>query len=322
MSFHFFSSGELARCECCPRNCRVDRTRGERGVCGIGASTQVAHHGLHFGEEPPISGRRGSGAVFFSGCNLHCVFCQNHQISQASLAKRSRSYSNEELAELMLELESEGAHNLNLVSPSHVIFQIADAIEIARDRGLRIPIVYNSGGYDSVAALRRIAGLIEIYLPDLKYASSTLAKAFSKAPDYPRVARAAIGEMFAQVGGLRCDREGIARSGLLVRHLVLPGQLENSKRCLRFLAELSSEIPLSIMSQYTPREGADSSLGLERGVSAAEYEEITETALELGLTNAFVQELSSQGNYLPDFERKNPFGPKTGSEVKVEPTLG
>jgi len=322
MSFRFFSRSELGRCECCPRNCRVDRTRGERGVCGIGECAQVAHHGLHFGEEPPISGQRGSGAIFFSGCNLRCVFCQNHQISQGALASSSRRHCDEELADLMLELQAAGAHNINLVSPSHVIFQIADAIEMARNQGLRIPIVYNSGGYDSVAALRRIAGLIEIYLPDLKYANSSLARTLSKASDYPQVARAAISEMFAQVGELRCDADGIARGGLLVRHLVLPGQLENSKACLRFLAELSCDIYLSIMSQYTPREGTNTISGLERGVSEEEYEEICETALELGLTNAFVQELSSQGNYLPDFERKSPFEPRSGSEVEVKSTLG
>jgi putative pyruvate formate lyase activating enzyme len=222
----------------------------------------------------------------------------------------------------MLALQAEGAHNINLVSPSHVIFQIADAIEIARTRGLQVPIVYNSGGYDSVAALRRIAGLIQIYLPDLKYASQSLSQKLSKAPDYPRVAMAAIEEMFTQVGELRCDREGIAQSGILVRHLVLPGQLENSKRCLRFLASLSREIHLSIMSQYTPREGASPLAGLARGVSAAEYEEIIEIALALGLENVFVQELSSQGNYLPDFERATPFQDQTGSEVEVKPTLG
>lgn len=322
MSFHFFSCSTLQRCQCCPRDCRIDRSRGERGVCGIGALAQVAHHGLHFGEEPPISGQRGSGTIFFSGCNLRCVFCQNHQISQGPLATASRACSQDELAELMLALEAEGAHNINLVSPSHVIFQIADAIEIARTRGLRVPIVYNSGGYDSVAALRRIAGLVQIYLPDLKYASRSLAQKLSKAPDYPQVAVAAIQEMFTQVGELRCDRDGIAQSGILVRHLVLPGQLENSKRCLRFLAGLSRDIHLSIMSQYTPRDGASPLEGLERGVSAAEYEEITEAALALGLENAFVQELSSQGSFVPDFAREKPFQPQTGSEVEVKPTLG
>ncbi len=322
MAFHSFSRSELARCDCCPRGCGVDRTRDETGVCGIGERAQVAHYGLHFGEEPPICGQRGSGTIFFSGCNLRCVFCQNHQISRAAAAIHSREYSNEELAGLMLELEARGAHNLNLVSPSHVIFQLADAIEIAKARGLRLPIVYNSGGYDSVAALRRIDGLVDIYLPDLKYASSRLAKEFSLAPDYPKVAQAAIREMFAQVGLLNCNRFGIARRGLLVRHLVLPGQVEDSKRCLRFLATLSPELHLSIMSQYAPRYRASAYPALNRSLSVTEYDEITDYALELGLENAFVQDLTSQESCVPDFERERPFRFESDSEVEIEPTLG
>ena len=322
MAFRFFSRSELAHCECCPRECGVDRSRGEAGVCGIGERAQVAHYGLHFGEEPPISGQRGSGTIFFSGCNLRCVFCQNHQISRVELAGRSREHTNRELAELMLELQARGAHNLNLVSPSHVIFQIADAIEIAKAEGLSLPVVYNSGGYDSVAALRRIEELVDIYLPDLKYASSELARKFSRASDYPTVARAAIREMFNRVGLLSCDRFGIARRGLLVRHLVLPGQVEDSKRCLRFLATLSRELHLSIMSQYAPRHRASAYPELNRSLSVTEYDEVLEYALELGLTNAFVQDLSSQESCVPDFERERPFRFDSDSEVEVEPTLG
>jgi putative pyruvate formate lyase activating enzyme len=290
---------------------------GETGVCRLPAELRVAYSGLHFGEEPPISGSRGSGTIFLAGCNMLCVFCQNHQISQDNLAHPV--FSTSELADRMLELQALGAHNVNLVSPSHQALMLADAIETAKIRGLEIPIVYNSGGYDSVAVLRQIAGLIDVYLPDLKYMDEKLGKGLSSAPDYAEVASRAISEMFAQVGLLRRDRFGIAIGGLLVRHLVLPGQLENSKRCLRFLAELSPENHLSIMSQYAPRHRAHLTAGLDRSLSALEYEEIVDFALDLGLRNAFVQDLASQSRYLPDFDQALPFASQPASPVTTRP---
>ena len=305
---HFFST-HLSHCDCCPRCCGVDRLAGETGVCGIGARVRVAHYGLHFGEEPPISGSRGSGTIFFAGCNLRCVFCQNHQISQEFLKDDFLPLSPTGLAEIMLELQTRGAHNINLVSPSHVIFQAADAITIAKQKGLRLPVVYNSGAYDSVDALREIRGLVDIYLPDLKYLENAVAKQLSSAADYADVAEEALREMFFQVGSLQTDHEGIATSGILVRHLVLPGHLDNSRSCLRFLAKLSPSIPVSLMSQYAPRHRALELPGMDRALSAAEYAEITSFALELGLENAFIQELTSQSTYVPNFDLPRPFDP-------------
>lgn len=300
----------MACCRCCPRECGVNRLTGEVGFCRIGAGIPVAHIGLHHGEEPPISGSRGSGAIFFAGCNLRCVFCQNYQISQEFEQIGIRTFSPRELAAEMQRLEEAGAHNINLVSPSHLIFPLADAIEIARTQGLTIPIVYNSNGYDSVAALRQIRGLIDIFLPDLKYLGGNTAGALSAAPDYGKIVPEVLREMFAQVGHLELDDAGVARRGLLVRHLVLPGYLENSLACLRFLAGLSRYLYLSIMSQYSPRHRAGEYPPLDRTLSEKDYEAVIDYALELGLENAFIQEFDSNQEYLPDFSRTDPFGPQ------------
>lgn len=300
-------SEEMACCRCCPRECGVNRLRGETGFCRTGSGIPVAHIGLHFGEEPPISGSRGSGTIFFAGCNLRCVFCQNHQISQEFQRGSVRTLSPRELAGEMQRLEKAGAHNINLVSPSHLIFPLADAISIARNRGLTLPIVYNSNGYDSVAALREIRGLIDIFLPDLKYLDEDAARGLSAAGDYARIVPGVLGEMFAQVGPLVLDEAGSARRGLLVRHLVLPGHLENSRSCLRFLAGFSRDLPVSIMSQYSPQFRAGDYPRINRTLSEEEYESIIDCALELGLENAFVQECGSQQEYLPDFSRTDPF---------------
>jgi len=303
-------SAEMACCRCCPRECGVNRLTGEVGFCRIGAGIPVAHIGLHHGEEPPISGSRGSGTIFFAGCNLRCVFCQNYQISQEFEQIGIRTVSPRELATEMQRLEEAGAHNINLVSPSHLIFPLADAIEIARTQGLTIPIVYNSNGYDSVAALQQIRGLIDIFLPDLKYLGGNAAGALSFAPDYGVIVPEILREMFAQVGHLELDDAGVARRGLLVRHLVLPGYLENSLSCLRFLAGLSRNLYLSIMSQYSPRHRAGEYPPLDRTLSKGEYEAVIDYALELGLENAFLQEFESNQEYLPDFSRTAPFGPQ------------
>lgn len=297
----------LSYCECCPRRCGVNRTAGQTGFCRVGGDILLAHAGLHFGEEPPVSGTRGSGTIFFAGCNLHCLFCQNWQISQEFDSSEGRKISPDQLAGEMLRLESEGAHNINFVSPSHMIFQMADAADAARARGLSIPVIYNSNGYDSVEALRQIRGRVDVYLPDLKYMDNELGRRFSAVADYADVVPAALREMFDQVGLLELDDDGLAVRGLLVRHLVLPGQVENSKACLRFLAELSPEITVSIMSQYSPKYKAYSLPELNRTLTAEEYDEITDYALELGLENAFIQTLESQETYLPDFDNETPF---------------
>lgn len=298
---------QLANCECCPRNCRIDRLEGQIGFCRVAAGIQISHVGLHFGEEPPISGTRGSGTVFFAGCNLRCVFCQNYQISQEFQQDRTRTLSTEELAREMLRLQDEGAHNINFVSPSHMIFQMAESIKLAKDKGLTIPIVYNSNGYDSVEALRQIRGLIDIYLPDLKYLDNPLGKKFSAVRDYADVISGVLREMLSQVGHLEMNADGIAVRGLLVRHLVLPSCLENSRRCLSFLADLSPDTFISIMAQYSPQHKAYRYPQINRTLTQSEYDEITEYALDLGLENAFVQELESREQCLPDFAQEHPF---------------
>jgi putative pyruvate formate lyase activating enzyme len=298
----------LIRCRCCPRGCGVNRFKGQTGFCRIGADAEVSHVGLHSGEEPPISGSRGSGTIFFTGCNLRCVFCQNHQISQAfDGGSGTRPYAADAIASEMLRLQAAGAHNINLVSPSHVVFQAADAVALAKARGLAIPIVYNSNGYDSVDALRAICGLVDIYLPDIKYLTNDLGRRYSAVDDYADVIPGVLAEMFRQVGPLELDEEGIARRGLLVRHLVLPGAVENSRRCLALLAGLSPAIHVSIMSQYSPQHHAGRFPEIDRPLTVREYDEITDYAIELSLENAFIQELDSRDNYLPDFDKDRPF---------------
>ncbi|OPY10564.1 MAG: Radical SAM superfamily protein [Syntrophus sp. PtaB.Bin001] len=298
---------EMACCKCCPRSCGINRLAGEKGFCRTGSDIPVAHIGLHHGEEPPISGTRGSGTIFLAGCNLRCVFCQNYQISQEFEETGYRTLTPGELASEMLRLEAGGAHNINLVSPSHLIFPLADAIQLARKRGLAIPIVYNSNGYDSVDALRQIRGLIDIFMPDLKYLENVTAGELSAASDYPDIAKAALREMLSQVGNLQLDGTGVAKKGLLVRHLVLPGYLENSRACLNFLAHFSRETHISIMSQYSPQYNASDYQRINRTLSEREYNSLIDYALELNLENIFIQECNSSKEYLPDFQREDPF---------------
>ena len=300
-------TARLTRCECCPRKCRVNRLEGQVGFCRIRACIHISHAGLHFGEETPISGTKGSGTIFFAGCNLRCVFCQNYQISQEFQQGHTRTLTTDELASEMLRLQDKGAHNINFVSPSHMIFQMADAIKVAKGKGLVVPVVYNSNGYDSVDALRQLRGLVNIYLPDIKYLENGLGKQLSAADDYTDIVPGVLREMLDQVGHLEMDDEGIAVRGLLVRHLVLPDYLGNSRRCLRFLADLSPDTFVSIMSQYSPQYKACDYPGINRTLTKDEYDEVMDYALELGLENAFIQELESQEHYLPDFAQESPF---------------
>jgi putative pyruvate formate lyase activating enzyme len=300
-------AAQLSKCECCPRRCGVNRLQGKTGFCRVGPGIEISHAGLHFGEEPPISGSKGSGTIFFSGCNLRCVFCQNYQISQEFRQGRTRTLTTDELASEMLLLQEQGAHNINFVSPSHMMFQTADAIEAAKKKGLALPVVYNSNGYDSVDALRQIRGLVDIYLPDIKYLDNELGKKFSAVDDYAGIVPGVLLEMLDQAGDLKMNDDGIAVRGLLVRHLVLPGQMENSRRCLDLLAGMSPDIHVSIMSQYSPQYRAGTYPEINRTLTDDEYDEIICYALELGLENAFIQKLESQAHYLPDFDQKRPF---------------
>jgi len=240
----------LRNCCVCPRNCGIDRTAGETGFCGMGEQFRVASAFPHFGEEAPLVGLHGSGAIFLSGCNLACIFCQNYEISQL---REGRDVSLDEMTAIMLGLQQRGCHNINFVSPTHYGPQVLEAVSVARDLGLHIPIVYNSGGYDSVNMLRLLEGYVDIYMPDAKYWDESAAAELSSARDYPQVMRAALKEMHRQVGDLVLDDEGIATRGLLVRHLVLPGGLAGSEQVLEFIArEVSPNTYVNVMGQYRP----------------------------------------------------------------------
>lgn len=267
----------LESCDLCARYCRVDRRRGIEGaVCRIGERAVVASYGPHHGEEACLSGTRGSGTIFFSGCNLRCVFCQNWEISQQVTG---REVTARELADMMLELQAEGCHNINLVSPSHVVAQILAAVCDAARRGLRLPLVYNSGGFDSPEALKLLEGVIDIYMPDMKYGDSGVARSYSKVRGYVEANRAAVKEMHRQVGDLVLDAEGIARRGLLVRHLVLPGDLAGTQQVLAFLAnDVSRSTFVNIMDQYRPCFRAGEHRLLDRAVTSGEYRHALELA--------------------------------------------
>jgi putative pyruvate formate lyase activating enzyme len=270
----------LAACDVCPWNCGVDRTAGELGRCKTGQYAQVSSYGPHPGEERPISGTRGSGTIFFTRCNLGCVFCQNAEISQLQFGQE---YAAEELAQIMLDLQAMGCHNINLVSPSHVIPQILGALSIAAKNGLSLPLVYNSGGYDSLDMLCLLNGVVDIYMPDMKYGDEAIAKKYSLIKDYPKINQNAVLEMQRQVGDLEMNQNGIALSGLLIRHLVLPHDLANSEKILRFLAkEVSKNVYLNVMAQYRPAHEAKEFPELNRSIQTQEFQRVIKMAERLG----------------------------------------
>lgn len=293
------------RCDFCPRYCHVKRQVGERGFCRAGPVPHVALCDLHFWEEPPISGQKGSGAVFFSRCNMRCVFCQNHEISQGDEAweERGTEMSPERLARVFISLQERGAHNVNLVSPTHYAEPIARAIEIARRLGLLVPVVYNSNGYDSPETLARMDGLVQVYLPDLKYRSDDLSSRYSATPSYFKHASRAVLEMARQVGIPQLDERGVIKKGLMVRHLVLPGFVNNTLDLLRWMKDnLPKGIFTSVMSQYYPCHKADAYPELNRRLSREEYGRVLNEIHRLGLADGFVQDLSSADpSYTPDF---------------------
>ena len=296
----------LASCDICPRVCGVDRLHDETGFCASPSRALVVSACAHRGEEPPVSGSRGSGAVFFANCNLRCVYCQNHQISQEPEAFALQPGSAEALADAMLRLQDEHlCHNINVVSPTHFVPQIVEALCLAANRGLRLPLVYNTNAYDSVETLRMLDGIVDVYLPDIKYSSTRVAAQLSGAGDYVDVARAAIVEMCRQVGtDLILDEEGAVARGLIVRHLVLPGSLAGSEDSLKWLAqEVSTEVTLSIMSQYYPAHRALGMAILSRRVNRQEYGAVVRIAQELGFDHIWAQQAEASGNYRPDFSR-------------------
>jgi putative pyruvate formate lyase activating enzyme len=275
----------LSRCDFCAWECRVDRRAGVLGVCRTGERARLASYGPHLGEENPLRGWRGSGTIFFAGCNLRCQYCQNHDISQTDAGKLVEP---QDLAAVMLELQQAGCHNINFVSPTHVVAPILAAVLIAAQAGLRLPLVYNTGGYDSLAALHLLDGVIDIYMPDMKYASSQSAWAYSKARRYPQANQAAVKEMHRQVGDLLIDERGLAQRGLLVRHLILPNGLAGTAAVARFLAEqISPNTYLNLMDQYRPeynvRRYPSQYPRLARPITRQEYDEAVRLAQAAGL---------------------------------------
>jgi putative pyruvate formate lyase activating enzyme len=280
-------------CRLCPRNCAVRRDEGERGVCRLTDELRVYCCNLHHGEEPPISGTRGSGTVFFSGCNLRCVFCQNYAFSQGL---QGEVITPAELAARMLALQTRGAHNINWVTPTPQLPQAVVALAIARAQGLTIPLVFNCSGYESLEVLRLLDGVVDIYLPDAKYADSEPARLYSGAPDYPDVNRAALKEMLRQVGHLQLDAQHIATRGLLIRHLILPDNLAGTPAVLRFIAEeLGRDTAVSLMRQYFPAHRAREYPAIARQITWEEYEAALECFDALGLNTAYIQEWPDEG---------------------------
>ena len=294
----------MSDCVLCPRACHVNRLAGQTGYCGQTAELMAARASLHYWEEPCISGTSGSGTVFFSGCNLRCVFCQNHNIA---LGKAGRVITPKHLVEIFLNLQEQGANNINLVTPTHFLPQIAIALEQAKYQGLHLPIVYNTGSYESVDALRHLEGLVDIYLPDLKYLSAELSAAYSHAPDYFEIACAAIAEMYRQAGDPVIDPDtGLMQRGMIVRHLLLPGQTKDSKKILRYLHETYGDhIYISIMNQYTPLSQVAGIEALNRTVTQQEYDRVLRFAERIGIERGFRQEGSAASeSFIPEFDER------------------
>ncbi|AFN73860.1 Radical SAM domain protein [Melioribacter roseus P3M-2] len=302
---------KMRKCTVCPKECGVDRTNYEYGFCLSGHLPIVSSYTPHFGEEPVLSGTSGAGNIFFGNCNLRCIYCQNYQISQNWEAEKFNETSYEKLAEIMLELQERGCHNIGLVSPTHFAGSILKSIYIAAQKGLRLPIIYNSNGYDSVETLKLYEGVVDIYLPDFKYGSSEYGKLYSNAKDYFEIACKAIKEMHRQVGSELVFEGNTVARGLIIRHLVLPNDLSETERVFKFISEeLDNEVHISLMSQYYPAHKAIKEPLLSRTLRPIEYYKAIELMEKYGLKNGWIQELESYNYYRPDFEydRKNPFG--------------
>mgnify|MGYP002327111464 CR=1 FL=1 len=289
-------------CMLCPRQCQIKREEGKRGFCGESDLVRLSRAALHMWEEPCISGINGSGAVFFSGCTLRCVYCQNYHIANSEIGK---IVSVERLSEIFLELQEQGANNINLVTPTHFVPQIIAALDQARKKGLNLPIVYNTSGYEKPETIQMLDGYVDVYLPDFKYMEPELAAAYSKAPDYPEYAKASLKEMIRQTGNIQINKEtGMIQKGVIVRHLVLPGHVKNSKAVIKYLLETyKDQILISIMNQYTPMPQVAEDPLLGRKVTKREYEKVIDYALELGMEDGFIQEgETASESFIPDFD--------------------
>ena len=293
---------ELENCNICPHKCGINRIAGKIGRCKATDKVKIALASIHNFEEPCISGENGSGTVFFSHCNLNCVFCQNYEISQLG---KGREISVEELAEIFIKQQNKKVHNINLVTPTMYIYQIIEAIKIAKSKGLKIPIVYNSNGYENVEALKHLKGYIDIYLPDLKYSNNEIAYKYSNIKNYYENAVQAIKEMYNQVGTPIIDENGIMKKGLMIRHLVLPNQLQNSKDVLKWINDnMDKKVFVSVMAQYFPTYRANHFPEISRKLTKEEYNEIEQYLYSLDLENGYIQELGEhEEEYVPDFSR-------------------
>jgi putative pyruvate formate lyase activating enzyme len=313
---------ELKHCSICPRGCGVDRTAGQLGYCRTGADFRIGSLCLHRGEEPALGGTKGICNLFFAHCNLQCTYCQNHQISRNRGTQIAERLELPVLIDRIAEILAGGVRHLGFVSPSHCIPQMKAIIAGVRARGLRPVTVMNTNAYDRPETLRSLAELIDVYLPDLKYQDGALAAGWSGAEDYPVVATAALREMHRQKGSyLFCDASGDAEAGLIVRHLVLPGQVADSKRCLQFIAEeLSPSVHVSLLAQYAPPPDVAADPLLGRSVTAEEYAEVVAELHRLGFRHGWVQELTSPGNYVPDFRRAHPFEPSRRPSFPTTPS--
>lgn len=288
-------------CNLCPRNCNADREKGNTGFCREDDNIKVAKAYLHLWEEPCISGTKGSGTVFFTGCNLRCIYCQNHEIS---LNSKGKTLTQRELADVFLKLMEKGAHNINLVTPTHFADKIAFSVEIAKNMGLAIPIIYNTSGYEKQKTLEITEKYADVYLPDFKYAIDITAEKYSSAPDYPKLAKSAIEEMVRQRPKLVFDKDGLVKKGVIVRHLLLPGNLKNSRLAVEYLYKTYGDsIFISLMNQYTPVKSFEKYPELSQTPSRREYEKLVDYALSLGVKNAYIQDAqSSDKAYIPEFD--------------------
>lgn len=293
----------MSNCNLCPRQCGADRENGKSCICGVsGKNMLAARAALHFWEEPCISGEKGSGTVFFSGCPLRCVYCQNYQIASTEVGME---ISEERLKDIFLELQEKGAHNINLVTPTHYTPEIIRAIGKAKEQGLRLPVVYNCSGYEKVETLKTLKGIVDIYLTDFKYMEKEAAVRYSKAPDYPEIARAALKEMMDQTGEAKFDENGIMQSGVIVRHLLLPGHVRNARAVVKYVYETyGNQLYLSLMNQYTPLPQVKKEFPeLDRRVTEREYQRLISYALELGIENAFIQDgKTAEESFIPMFD--------------------
>ena len=287
------------KCSLCPRMCNIDR-EVTTGYCGVKNTLRVARAALHFWEEPCISGEEGSGAVFFTGCNLRCVFCQNYQIARA---EQGKEITVERLVEIFLELQEQKANNINLVTATHYVPQVVEALKMAKEKGLYIPVVYNCGGYETVETLKLLEGLVDIYLPDFKYVDSERAKRYSRAEDYPEVAKAALAEMVRQQPEAEFDERGIMTKGVIVRHLMLPGGIKDSKAVVNYLYETyGDQIYISLMNQYTPLPHVADYPEIDRKLKKFEYDRLVDYAISLGVENGFIQEgETAKESFIPAF---------------------